>query len=35
MIVKVMRILVKCIKWYIKSIGEAYKNEGYRYYRLY
>ena len=30
-----MKILKKCISWYIKSFMEAYKEETYRYYRLY
>ena len=30
-----MRTIKKCIQWYIKAFGEAYKCESYRYFRLY
>lgn len=31
-----MRIIKKCIKWYLKAFGDAYDAEKcYRYYRLY
>lgn len=29
-----MDLIKKCIKWYFLSFGNAYKGEGYRYYKL-
>ena len=30
-----MKTIKKCIQWYIKALGEAYKGESYSYFRLY